>query len=168
MQRIDIKRAILLGLVVLVAFPGSIAWSGNLGRCVSAAIPSDIVLPNGSTYPASVLRICLTGNYSPVSGLHETWVGGNAVGMYFSKRGESEGLVPHARPYFQFQRLSDGRLELKAYAVPDGDRYATYEIRMIGKVKHPKTEKPDSSAVDALPAELDAGNVVLVAAAAVN
>jgi hypothetical protein len=87
-----------------------------------------VVLPDGSVHPAATIRICLERKMSPVAGLHEISVGGQPVGVYLSRLGESEGLTHDGRPLMVFTRAQDDRWILEAYAIAAGEQMITFRL----------------------------------------
>jgi hypothetical protein len=125
------------GLAIVTAlFIPSIAVASEVGRCVTADIPSDIVLPDGSLHAAGPLRICLSVDYNPVSGLHKTYVDGKLQGLFVSRRIESEDVDSRQDPYIQFHRMPSGELFLRGYGIPIGTRLMTYRMRPMKQRKN--------------------------------
>jgi len=157
------RLAILTGSLVLLLFAG--AAHANLGRCVWAEVPSPIVMPDGSSHPAGAIRVCLSLEYSPVAGLHKTYVGGEFAGMFLSRRALSEGPAEEdlKSAYFMFQRNGEGELVLLGYALPAGDRFQTFRMEDIGR-------KPNGSQSQLAGnrAEPEEGNGKLVLLAAIT
>lgn len=122
-------RLALLAVVAVLGVAG-LASAGSSGRCVTAVIPSAFTLPDGSVHAAGPLRICHDRDYSPVAGLHTTWVDGKPVGTFLSYLGESEG--PGGEPYVQFADLHSGVWLLQGYAVAERGHYRTYRIESFG------------------------------------
>lgn len=109
------------------------AWPGGSGRCISALVPDPMVLPDGSVQPAGLLRICLARAFSPVAGLHETYVDGRAVGRFISRAAQAEAGGEAETPFFVFRRSPAGALVLEGYADPRGNRLNTYLVRKTGE-----------------------------------
>ena len=125
---------ILTGVSALaILLPFAAARAESPGRCIRAEVPAPMVLPDGSSHPAGVIRICLSRAYSPVAGLHETQVNGESIGMFLSQVGESEGNG--GEPFFVFYRNVSDELVLQGYALPAGERLRTYHLQMTGRAK---------------------------------
>ena len=115
--------AVLTGILLIPGF----AAAGERGRCISADVPAPMVLPDGSIHGAGHLRICFARSYSPVAGLHRTYVNGKSVGLYTSQKGEAEEATD-SMPFFVFRRNGLGNYVLEGYAAPDGSRTWTYRL----------------------------------------
>jgi hypothetical protein len=122
---------VVLAASVLLA-PAAVTLAGDRGRCTSAEIEEEILLPDGSLQPAGTLTICDSREYSPVSTLHATYVNGMPVGMMLSRRGASEANSD-GRPFVLLHRDSGGLLHLHGYAVPAGERMVTYKMQRYGR-----------------------------------
>jgi hypothetical protein len=123
----------LVALVALLAAGG--AGAEVTGTCVRADVPNPVVLPDGTAHPAGQLRICLSGRFSPVAGLHRTYVNGRFAGMFLSRRVTSEGPVDEHEPFMLFRRNAAGPWELYGYALPHGEGLVSYRMDTIGKSK---------------------------------
>lgn len=119
-----------LALALCIA-SGSVMGQG-FGRCAVADVPSAIVLPDDTVHPAGALKVCFDRIYSPVAGLHVTYLDGRSVGMFVSRMDQSEGLGGQQEPFFVFGRNRDGQLVLEAYAWPDHERFYIYRVRGAG------------------------------------
>jgi len=116
--------------------------------CVRADIAESFVLPDGSTHPPGLLRICLDRAYSPVAGLHSISAGDGARGIFFSRRIKAEGAMASAQ--FAFMRDGAGALVLRGYTVPgDGQLEAYWLQRPRGR----RGAAPGTLVVEATPAE---------------
>ena len=125
--------AVIAVFALLALAPAGAAWAQERGRCVTADVPFEIVLPDESRHAAGQVRICLSRKYSPVSGLHTAYVDGKATGMYISRSAMSEGRVADGEPFLLFRRNEAGSLALHGYAVPAGDGHLTsYRFRESG------------------------------------
>jgi hypothetical protein len=111
-------------LVAVLLLAAGASWLQAGGRCISVEVDSPIVLPNKSIHEAGSLRLCLR-KFSPTASLHETYVNGMPEGRLMSRDGTNEEEVEEF-PYVVFRRNAADRLELIAYAWPDGDRMQTY------------------------------------------
>lgn len=149
-----------LAAIVLALWGAAGIASAGSGRCVTAVIPTAFALPDGSVHEAGPLRICHDRDYSPVAGLHTTWVHANAVASFISRMDLSEGAERNAAPYLQFLDLHTGVWLLQGYAVPEGGRYRTFEL---GPARPARGAGLDLERIAQM---LDEEDVVLVAAAA--
>ena len=149
-------RGILLftTLALAVCIASGSAMGQGFGRCVVADVPSPIVLPDDTIHAAGSLKVCFDRLYSPVAGLHATFVGGRSVGLFVSRLDESEGLDRLQQPFFVFGRNRDGQLVLEAYAWPDDERFYIYRVRGAG----PVSDAQRTAVRQALP-ELGAGEL---------
>jgi hypothetical protein len=128
------RLLLIVGVAGLFLLAGLTSRAEELGRCYSAEISDPIVLPDLSVHPPGLLRICFTSEYSPVSGLHKTYVNGNHIGMFMSRRGTSEA-DEERQPFFLFVRDETNALRLVGYASPDGTALRTYDLSGKGRVK---------------------------------
>ena len=133
MRQSRIFDAVILTIVIL-ALPGlsGVASAEQLGRCYSADIHERIVLPDGSEYPPSSLKICMSREYVPGSGLLTTYINGSPVGSFVGRVGTTPGSAEIEGPFFLFLRSHDGALGLQGYAVDEGDRMCTYNMSADG------------------------------------
>jgi hypothetical protein len=159
---------LLVGLAALVVTASDRALA-EPRVCVRAETPGPIVLPDGSTHDAGSIRLCLHQRHSPVAGLHRAYVNGYAVGMFVSRRSESEGLrtlwrcnptrtplvialvcgaFPEGRPYMMFHRDESGTMVLKGYGVRFGDRYQVYDLNATKSSNRQLAESLRSTADD--------------------
>ena len=110
----------LLWIVFLVTagavFFASIATAAET-PCVTAAVPSPIVLPDGSVHVGGTLTVCEVRSLSPVATFHRIAIDGRAVGMFVSRRGASEAAA-EAAPTLLFEDEGAGELVLVGYVVP--------------------------------------------------
>jgi hypothetical protein len=103
--------------------------AGKSGRCFTAEVTASIVLPDGSLHAPGKLKFCLTRKHSPVEALHHTSVDGNAIGLFRSRMGSSEGLGGETSAFFVFSKRNDGALELQGFAHPTRDgNLTTYQV----------------------------------------
>lgn len=130
------RMALFVALVALIASGG--VGAEVTGKCVRADVPNPVALPDGTTHPAGQLRICLSGRFSPVAGLHRTYVNGDFAGIFLSRRVNSEGPVDEHEPFMLFRRTVAGELELYGYALPDGPGLVSYRMDAIGKTNEQK------------------------------
>jgi len=128
------KALVFAALALAVCIASGSAMAQGFGRCVVADVPSAVVLPDDTVHAAGSLKVCFDKLYSPVAGLHVTYVDGRSVGMFVSRLDESEGLGGLQQPFFVFARNRAGRLVLEAYAWPDNDKFYIYRVRGAGPV----------------------------------
>ena len=119
--------------VVLVAFgffaPQVATLAGDRGKCTSAVIEEQVQLPDGSLHPpGTLMTLCDSRSYSPVSSIHKTYMDGMPVGMMLSRRGTSEGGAER-QPFVMLVRDGSGLLHLYGYAVPSGKHMVTYRMQ---------------------------------------
>jgi hypothetical protein len=127
----DMKRSIrnIAALVAAVVTVTGAALAAPDG-CVSANVPGRIVLPDGRSYPAGPIRVCLTEQISPIAGLHKTTVDGQPVGMFLSRFGPVEASpADRPEPTLHFLRTEDGAWILEAYAIAVGKRVILFKLR---------------------------------------
>lgn len=141
------------------------AWSGGSGRCISTSVPDTMVLPDGSVHPAGQLRICYTRAFSPVAGLHETYVNGQPVGRFVSRTGQGEAGSEAEGPFFVFSRNTRGALVLEGYADPVGNRLNTYLIQSPGRGVYDVVSHWRMSRVMQIAGDRQHETVILLAAA---
>jgi hypothetical protein len=112
-----------------VLMTGGTTVAGKSGRCFTAEVTASIVLPDGSLHAPGKLKFCLTRKHSPVEALHHTSVDGNAIGLFRSRMGSSEGLGGETSAFFVFSKRNDGALELQGFAHPTRDgNLTTYQV----------------------------------------
>jgi hypothetical protein len=156
-----------IALLVLLVVAAAASAQAETGRCVTAEVPSDVVLPDGSTHSAGRIELCMKQRFSPVAGLHTTHLADGFTSMFLSHRSRSEGLLPNAEPYIQFVRASGGQLILDAYAVPDGhNKMWLYVVKPIRKNKAKRQRTPELAFALEDRNDIDEKQVVLLAAAA--
>lgn len=140
--------------VFALAATGGTALAAQ-GICIHASVPEAIRLPEGSEHPGGRIRLCLAGDFSPISSFHKTYVNGTPVGLFLSWRSTIEASL--SEPYIVFHRESDGRLRLHSYVLASGGTMQMYRLQQsaghgTGR-SVPTAEGPD----------LDASAIVLVA-----
>ena len=116
-------------VLVMLLLPATVQAGG---RCVAANIPAAMVLPDGSSHDAGVVRVCLTRTHSPVAGMHKAYVDGHMIGVFISERTQTEGLSEDGRPYLQFIDNGSGEWHLVGYAVPAGDHMESFRLEQVG------------------------------------
>ncbi len=117
-SRLSLKISRVVVFVALLFAASGLGWAGQ-GRCVTADIPGEFVLPNGSVHEAGALKLCLERTHSPVAAHHRLYVEGHAVQMVQSRIGRSES--PSGDEQFAlFYRNALNQLELIGYARRDG------------------------------------------------
>lgn len=129
------RRLLVAASIIFVTAGAALAGSGN---CVTAEMPAPATFPDGSLHEGS-LRICLEQHLNPVSGIHTAFADGEALGFLRSRRVEAEGAAKLVRPYFVFEKSSQGDLRLVAYAQPDGERMATYVLAEPSRIRPQQT-----------------------------
>ena len=131
MLKTNWMRSVFLTIVALTLV-GGVAAAGELGRCYTATLPSGVVLPDGSTHAPGSLKICLSREYSPVTGLHATYVDGRPIGLFQARARGAEAPADSEDPFFLFLRNANGELVLQGYAVPDGERLCAFNMAPDG------------------------------------
>ncbi len=126
--RWTIGAAALTALLVLTPSP---AWSADRGQCARIEAPFEMTLPDGKTYEAGSLKLCLQQMFTPAAGMHEIVVNGKSLGLYTSRIGTSEEPVG-GLPVVVFQRRGSGAYSLIGYAWPESGSMRTY---MLGKIE---------------------------------
>jgi hypothetical protein len=129
------NRGLAFGCIWIAALilfaPAAAQGSGD---CLQAEVPTPMVLPDGSEHPAGSLRICMSKNYSPVSGLHKTSVDGRVIGLFRSRQGVSEAeFTGRNDPFVLFHRGENDHLVLVGFAWPSGERLQTYRMNLDRK-----------------------------------
>lgn len=127
-------------LFTTLVFCGS-SFAGE-NRCISASTPDTLILPDGKSYEAEMLQICVDRSYSPVAGLHKLYIDGKPVGMFLSKRtiGVDDGTYRTAT--MEFSRNEDGAWVLESYTVPTDKQLIIYKMsdRAKNAVEAPTVE----------------------------
>lgn len=149
--------AVLTALLAVACVSPMTVWAASSGQCASAEIEAEILLPDGSVHPPGRLTLCDSRVYSPVSHLHETFIDGMPMGMWISRKKNSEGSGDSV-PEVMFLRDEHGRLQLFGYALPTGGRKVTFVL-----ANRTSRIRTDGRARAKLPPEV-AGSLVLVAA----
>jgi hypothetical protein len=117
--------ALLCGVLLAVGTAGA----GQSGRCYTAEVTATIALPDGSLHDPGRLKFCVTRMHTPVEAMHHTSVDGEAIGLFRSRVGTSEGIDGAATAFFVFAKRGDGVLELEGFAHPGRDgRLITYQV----------------------------------------
>ena len=91
----------------------------DVGACYAARVHEPFTLPDGSSQPPSVLRICVVREWSPSQTLYSAFVDGHPVGAFLGRRRCLDRLAQEARPVFQFVRPAGGALRFTGYALTD-------------------------------------------------
>ena len=126
---------VVAAVVALVSWTD--AWSqsrGNShrrGQCLRVELPGPLVMPDGSTHDATMLRICFDGWFSPVSGTHVLYVDGHRHSMLLSRVGKDEAATSR-RPIVVFERNQFGRTKLIGYAWPSANSMVTHHLHRPG------------------------------------
>ena len=88
--------------------------------------------------------------------MHRTYVDGKPVGLFVSRRGETES-PNDTTPFFVFRRNGLGDYVLEGYAAHDGRRMRTYQLpghevdtwQLVGKLGGPPgREKPANDSTE--------------------
>lgn len=138
-QQTSLLRVVLVFLSMILV-SGSV-MAGDVGRCLSAEIPSPVIMPDGAVFDAGKLKICNRIAYSPVSGLEEISINGRSLGMYVSRSSESPrpkriaGERRDDRPVLVFFRNERDELELFSYHRANGDRFLHHVFGAEGNPK---------------------------------
>ena len=119
--------ALFTAILVLVA--GSV--SAETGRCYSADIPAAMVLPDGSVHGAGELRICYQKKFTPVSGLHRTYVDGRVIGVFMSLSQAPEEGGNNQYPFFVFQPNALGEYVFQGYATPSARGLVNHQFPSV-------------------------------------
>jgi hypothetical protein len=155
--RESLKAAIAWTILVAIGVfaPQVVTLAGDRGKCTSAHLAEQVLLPDGSLHPPGTLTLCDSRSYSPVSTIHATYMDGMPVGMMLSRRGTSEGGAER-QPFVMLVRDGSGLLHLYGYAVPSGKHMVTYRMQQPRSADFPqmawerKTPKANSVAPAAL------------------
>jgi hypothetical protein len=119
-------RPVLVAIVILVL--AGVAWAGENGRCHSAVVSSEMILPDGSVHEPGALRVCTVQTHSPIATLLKVSVDGHPVQMVVSRSGTSETEVRIDEAFFVFHRNRESQLVLQGYAIPESGRLQTYAM----------------------------------------
>ncbi len=115
----------LAGAVACVAVGGA-AWAVVPTHCISVDVPAPFVLPDGAVFPAGELRLCLSQNFNPVSGLHRVYVAHAPVGLMMSRVSNAE-TPKESGPSVLFY-ADAGKLRLVGYTVPSNGKVFSYKL----------------------------------------
>ena len=121
-----VARVTSLVLVILVL--AGTAWAGSSGRCHSATISSEVVLPDGSVHGPGILTSCAQRTYSPTSTLLELSIDGHPIHMVISRSGQCQAPSEVKEAFFVFHLNTDNRLVLQGYVVPKRGDILTYAM----------------------------------------
>ncbi len=123
------KSLLWLVLALLAASP---AWSGSGGTCVSADIPWQMEMPDGSIHEPGNVKLCYVRDYNPVSGLHSLQVDGMPLGMFQSTVAHSEEQAS-IHPILVLKSDGNGHVRLVAYAWPREESMSVYWLYGPGR-----------------------------------
>ena len=109
----------LLRIVLLITAGAAVHASvaADQTPCVTAPVAAPILLPDGSAHEAGTLTVCDVRSLSPVASFHRISIDGRPVGMFVSRRGNSE-VAADAAPTIHFEVNASGALALVGYVVP--------------------------------------------------
>jgi len=122
--RTVLRAAGRLAAVMATLIAGGAAWAIVPAHCVALDVPAPFVLPDGTVHPAGELKICLSRNFNPVSGLHRVYIDGIPRGFLLSRIANAEipkDVTPSALFYGE-----SGRLRLVGYTVAANGRVFSY------------------------------------------
>jgi len=125
----DKESLIGLCLVLLAISP---AWSQPGGNCVSAEIPWQMEMPDGSIHDPGKVSLCYVREYNPVSGLHSLQVDGMPLGMIQSTMARSEEQAS-IHPILVLKSDGQGHVRLVAYAWPTEQSMEVYWLHRPGQ-----------------------------------
>jgi hypothetical protein len=124
-----LRRAVQLGALVALAMAalnmGADARAVVPSHCVSVDVPAPVTLPDGSIQPAGELRLCLTRNYNPVTGLHRIYVDHMPVTMLLSRASRAEAPKDSHPTVLFYGNLQRG-LRLVGYTVAANGKVFSY------------------------------------------
>jgi hypothetical protein len=121
-----------IGWLVVVLLAVSPAWSQAGGSCVSAEIPWQMEMPDGSVHKPGQVSLCYVRNYNPVSGLHALKVNGMPLGTFQSTVARSEEQES-LHPILVFKSDGAGHVRLVAYAWPTEQAMEVYWLHQPGE-----------------------------------
>lgn len=125
------EKKLLIGLVLvlLAAMP---AAAQQAGSCVSAEVPWQMEMPDGSIHEPGQVSLCYVREFSPVSGLHALKVDGMPLGMFQSTVARSEEQAS-IHPVLVLKSDGEGHVRLVAYAWPTERSMDVYWFRGKGQ-----------------------------------
>ncbi len=113
------KRKIWIG-VFLLLLAVSPAWSQVGRNCISADIPWQMEMPDGSVHEPGQVTLCYVREYNPVSALYALKVDGMPLGIFQSTVARSEEQTS-SHPILILKTDGNGHVRLVAYAWPVED-----------------------------------------------
>ncbi|GAF73890.1 unnamed protein product [marine sediment metagenome] len=119
-------RALLFFFAVLLL--AGAAQAGDSGRCHSAVVSSEMVLPDGSVHGPGRLRVCAVRTHSPTSMRVDLSVDGYPIHMVISRTTRGKDRTAVKDPFFVFQFDDDKRLVLLGLAYAKGGRLQTHAM----------------------------------------
>ena len=131
MKSNEFKQKSLLWLVLALLAVGP-AWSGSGGTCVSAEIPWQMEMPDGSVHEPGTIKLCHVQDYNPVSGLHSLQVDGMPLGMFQSTIAHSEEQAS-IHPILVLKSDGNNHVRLVAYAWPRERSMEVYWLHRPGE-----------------------------------
>jgi hypothetical protein len=122
-RTVQIGAPVTLAMAVLII--GADARAVVPTHCVSVDLPAPVTLPDGSIQPAGELRLCLTRNYNPVTGLHRIYIDRMPVMMLLSRASNAEA-PDDSRPTVLFHGSLETGLRLVGYNVASNGKVFSY------------------------------------------
>jgi len=138
MLRVGTVRFLLIALMAAaatIALGPNPVWAASSGECISVQIDAPFRLPDGVLRPAGELRLCDTRSFSPVTQFHVIFVNGSTVGVFQSRRRNTE-IGPADAPEVVFERDAEGTLELVGYILPVAGRSLAFRLKGDGESWH--------------------------------
>jgi hypothetical protein len=151
---LGVVAAAFVAVSTVVAGPG----------CLTVTVPTEVILPDGSTHEPGALRLCFDRKLNPVAELQEISLAGMAQGLYVGKTYQAEGDV--ARPVVLFHRNADDAWILVGFARPGrnpGERATSVRLTEPSRVQEllaaRSTRRPTAA-----PGASETDDVILIAA----
>ena len=120
---------IVLVLVLLAVSP---VCSQPGGSCVSAEVPWQMEMPDGSIHDPGQVTLCYLRQYNPVAGLHALKVDGMPLGTFQSTVAYSEEQAS-IHPILVFKSDGADHVRLVAYAWPTEESMELYWLHQPGQ-----------------------------------
>ena len=125
-KRKMLETASRLAAVLAAVVVGGAVWAVVPAHCVALDVPAPFVLPDGTAHPAGELRICLSRNLNPVTGVHRIYLDGMPVGFILSRIVKPE-IPRNSSPSALFLGAS-GQLRLVGYTVAANGKVFSYRL----------------------------------------